>query len=373
LQEGAKSVNPGARNRFSFADFGAETASQAAPSDGTRRRTVLTRGVTLVIPAYNAVGYLPRVLPAALAAAKGRRVLVVDPGSSDETAALAKSLGVEVLSLGHRAGPALARNRGVETVTTDVTLFIDSDCVAHPDIVDRVEKAFAADESLVSLTGSYDDRPPERNFASLYMNLRHHFVHQRARTEGASFWAGLGAVRTSVFREIGGFDAEQFPAPMIEDIELSQRLRPKGRTVLDPTLHVTHLKHWTVGGVIRADIFNRAVPWGRLILASGQMPNDLNLAWSQRVAAAIAPLALLGLLGAPALALAGLPVPAAIVALPTVASFVFHLPMMRFFSRAVNPLFALGGWLFHQLHLSYSAATMAVLVIERAIKPASAH
>lgn len=333
---------------------------------------MLDRGVTLVIPAYNAAHYLPRVLPAALAAARGRRVLVVDPGSSDDTAAVARSLGAEVLSLGHRAGPALARNRGVETVTTDVTLFVDSDCVPHPDIVERVERAFAGDESLVSLTGSYDDRPPERNFASLYMNLRHHFVHQRARTEGASFWAGLGAVRTAVFREIGGFDAVQFPAPMIEDVELSQRLRPRGRTVLDPTLHVTHLKHWTIPGVIRADIFHRAVPWGRLILASGEMPNDLNLAWSQRLAAAIAPFALLGLAGAPALFLAGLPVPAVAAALPTLASFLFHLPMMRFFSRAVNPAFALSGWVFHQLHLTYSAATMTVLVVERAVKPASA-
>jgi hypothetical protein len=159
---------------------------------------------------------------------------------------------------------------------------------------------------------------------------------------------------------------------MIEDIELSQRLRPKGRTVLDPTLHVTHLKHWTMGGVIRADIFNRAVPWGRLILASGQMPNDLNLAWPQRVAAAMAPLALLGLVGAPALALAGFPLAAAALAVPVAASFVFHLSMMRFFSRAVNPLFALAGWAFHQLHLTYSAVTMAVLVVERAVKPASA-
>src|SRR5260221_1315106 len=201
--------------------------------------------VTLVIPAYNAARFLPKVIPAALAAAHGQRVLVVDPGSTDDTAGIARRLGAEVLCLGHRAGPALARNRGVESVTTEVVLFIDSDCVAHADVVERVERAFASDPSLVSITGSYDDTPPEQNFASLYMNLRHHFVHQGARTEGASFWAGCGAVRTRVFREIGGFDAEQFPAPMIEDIELGVRLRPRGRTALDPALHVTHLKHWT--------------------------------------------------------------------------------------------------------------------------------
>ena len=171
--------------------------------------------VTIVMPAYNAAHLLPVVLPAARAALGDGRLLVVDPGSTDDTASVAEQLGAEVLRLGHRAGPAFARNRGVDKVTTDVTLFIDSDCVAHPDVVERVARAFDEDPQLASLTGSYDDTPPERNFFSQYMNLRHHFVHQGARTEDASFWAGCGAVRTSVFREIGGFDAEQFPMPMV--------------------------------------------------------------------------------------------------------------------------------------------------------------
>jgi cellulose synthase/poly-beta-1,6-N-acetylglucosamine synthase-like glycosyltransferase len=323
--------------------------------------------VTIVIPAYNAAHFLPKVVPAARAAARGRRVLVVDPGSTDGTPEVAKQLGVEVLSLGHRGGPALARNRGVETVTTDVVLFIDSDCVAHPDVVERVERAFAADPEVVSITGSYDDSPPEQNFASLYMNLRHHFVHQQAKTDGATFWAGCGAVKTSVFREVGGFDAEQFPAPMIEDIELGVRLRKRGRTLLDPALQVKHLKHWTLETVIRADILHRAVPWGRLILATGEMPNDLNLAWKQRVAAALAPFALggavvvpLAALVAPGLALAALA--------PVGASVALGWPMSEFFWKKRGPSFAVGAWAFHQVHLTYSAVTMAVLIADHAVR-----
>jgi hypothetical protein len=327
---------------------------------------------TLVIPAYDAAAFLPKVIPAALAAAKGRRVLVVDPGSTDETAALAGRLGAEVLSLGFRAGPALARNRGAETVTTEVVLFIDSDCVLHPEVVEHVERAFAADDALVSLTGSYDDAPPARNFASLYMNLRHHYVHQRARREQATFWTGLGAVRTRVFREVGGFDARQFPVPMVEDIELGLRLRPHGRMRLDPTLQVTHLNRWTLPKVIRTDIFRRAVPWGRLILATGRLPNDLNLSTDQRIAAALAPFVLLGLASAPVAALLGAEVLAGALAAPVVASLVIHAPLLRFFHRAAGLGFALGGWLFHQVHLTYSAATMVALCMARVVRPASA-
>ena len=261
----------------------------------------------LTVPAYNAARYLPRTLPAALEAAGDASVIVVDPGSTDDTSGVARELGAEVVCLPERAGPAEARNVGVEHVEEDVVLFIDSDCVAHRDVVERVRDAFGADPKLASLTGSYDGDPPERNFFSQYMNLRHHFTHQQARTEGATFWAGCGAVRRSVFSSVGGFDQVRFPKPMIEDIELGLRLAKAGRTHLDPRLQVTHLKRWTLRSVVETDIYCRAYPWGRLILETG-IPNDLNLRFSQRLAAAVAPFALVGLAAAAVALIFGSPV-----------------------------------------------------------------
>jgi len=320
------------------------------------------------MPAYNAAAFLPRSLLAAQAAARGRRVLVVDPGSTDDTAALAERMGADVLRLGHRAGPALARNRGVGQIDADVVLFVDSDCVCHPDVVDRVAAAFAEDPGLVSLTGSYDTNPPEQNFFSQYMNLRHHFVHQRAKRDNASFWAGCGAVRVRPFLEVGGFDAERFPMPMIEDIELGLRLRAQGSTQLDPALQVTHLKRWTMRSVIETDIRCRAVPWGRLILESGEMPNDLNLAWSQRIGAALAPFALLSVGLAPlGFALGGVPL-AALLSVPALAAAVLHSDLLRFFWRERGPVTAGCAFLFHQVHLTYSAVTMGVLTLQHVMR-----
>lgn len=323
--------------------------------------------VTVVMPAYNAAHLLPKVIPAAKAALGDGRLIVVDPGSTDATAEIAEQLGAEVLRLGHRAGPAFARNRGVEQVTTEVTLFIDSDCVAHPDVVERVARAFDVDPDLASLTGSYDDTPPERNFFSQYMNLRHHFVHQDARTDGASFWAGCGAVRTRIFRAVGGFDADQFPMPMIEDIELSLRLAPHGNTRLDPKLHVTHLKRWTFTGVVTTDIFSRAVPWGRLILATGKVPNDLNLSWIQRLNAMVAPFTLLALPTIPALYFLGFPGIAALCACPALVSASINAKLFTFFRRQNGTWFALRATLFHLVHLTYSIATMAILTAQHVL------
>jgi hypothetical protein len=47
------------------------------------------------------------------------------------------------------------------------------------------------------------------------------------------------------------------------------------------------LKHWSLRGMMRADFFYRALPWSELSLRSGRLPNDLNLAISQRMSVAL--------------------------------------------------------------------------------------
>lgn len=340
--------------------------------------------VTIVMPAYNAAHFVTRTIPAAIAAARGGRVLLVDPGSTDRTGEVAAALGAEVVRLPERAGPAHARNVGVSHVQSEVVLFIDSDCVAHPDVVDRVRAAFAADPELVSLTGSYDSTPPEQNFFSQYMNLRHHVTHQRANTENAGFWAGCGAVRREAFVKVNGFDAARFPMPMIEDIDLGLRLSPLGRCKLDPQLHVTHLKLWTMRGVIETDIKSRAIPWAKLILDTGKLPNDLNLRISQRIAAALSPLVLLAVPGIPLALLFGMlggshAQDAWLIALslsvPVLVSAAIFSDMLRSLAAIRGPFFALQYFLFHQVHLFYSATTFAMLSLVHKLahkaKPAS--
>jgi glycosyltransferase involved in cell wall biosynthesis len=315
--------------------------------------------LAIVIPAYNAEHFLPQSLSAAVAAARGRTVLVVDAGSDDGTARRAETLGARVLRLEHRAGPAEARNAGARAVDAEVVLFLDADCVAHFDLVGRVLTAFAAEPGLVSVTGSYDDDPPERNFASSYMNLRHCWTHQRARRERSGFWAGCGAVRREAFLRAGGFDEQRYPVPMIEDIELGLRLARLGMTRLDPRLQVRHLKRWTLRSVVLTDIRRRAIPWSELILETGSMPDDLNLRRSQRFAAVLAPWVLLALPILPwAVATRRRELVAACAA-AIVLAVALNLDLLRFFAKRRGRLFAVAAFVFHQVHLVYSAATLA--------------
>ena len=325
--------------------------------------------VSIVIPAYQAAAHLRAVVPAALAALAGDgELVVVDAGSSDDTAALAESLGARVIRLPERAGPARARNVGAADVDAEVALFVDADCVPHADVVKRVRDAFAAEPRLVSLCGSYDDAPPHPGFASQYMNLRHHHTHHSSPGDAATFWAGCGAVRLSAFRQVGGFDVERFPRPMIEDIELGLRLAKLGITRLDPALQVTHRKAWSLFGVVETDVRARAIPWARLLLEQGDLPDNLNLRRSQRVAAALAPFALLSLLVAPLAAWRGEPLWlfAALACLG--GSLALSFPLVSFFARSRGPWFAARGWLFHQLHLFYSAATFGLCWLQHRLR-----
>ena len=83
---------------------------------------------------------------------------------------------------------------------------------------------------------------------------------------------------------MNGFDAKRFPRPSIEDIELGYRLKAAGyQTLLCKNIQVKHLKSWSLIGLLKTDIFDRALPWAELILQYRFLPNDLNLSSSQRV------------------------------------------------------------------------------------------
>lgn len=326
--------------------------------EGTKATTL-----AIIVPAYNAASTLGRVLSSIKRAAPSTELIVVDPASRDETAEIARRSGARVVLLPERQGPAGARNAGVAVTDADVILFVDSDCEIAEDVPSRVIKAFTDIEDLVGLTGSYDDTPPERNIASLYMNLRHHYTHHRARREPASFWAGLGAVRRQAFLAVGGFDSKRFPWPMIEDIELAGRLSRMGRLRLDPSLQAKHLKRWTVASVVRTDIFSRAVPWSRLILETGVLPDDLNLKLSQRLAALLAPLSLLSVVAAPLIAILS-PWLSSIALLPILLSYLLNAGLFACFLENGGVALFVFGWFLHQLHLTYSAATFAICSVQ---------
>jgi hypothetical protein len=138
--------------------------------------------------------------------------------------------------------------------------------------------------------------------------------------------------------------------PSIEDIELGYRLREQGgRILLVPEMQGTHLKRWTLKGVIDTDIQMRA--WAKLLIERPEIPLHLNVRSSERAKALLAGLVLASL---PVSLLGALPwwAPLALFAL----AWAVNRPLFAVFARRNGLGFALAALAFHQLHYVYAAA-----------------
>jgi glycosyltransferase involved in cell wall biosynthesis len=245
--------------------------------------------ITTIIPARDAAGYLQRCLKALRDSTFAPlEIIVVDDGSKDNTAEVAREFGAIVMSTGGNSmGPSFARNLAARTAQGDIIFFVDSDVCVKADTLQKIRDSFDADAELDALMGSYDNNPSEPDFISQYRNLMHSFVHQTGSERASTFWSGCGAIRRQVFLDNSGF-SEGYGRPAIEDIELGYRLvQAKRKIILDRSLLVTHMKRWTFWGLIKTDIFDRGIPWTELILRDRRMPDDLNLQLSQRVSVAL--------------------------------------------------------------------------------------
>lgn len=318
--------------------------------------------ISVIVPVYNGGENFRQCLAALCAAQPGPlELLVVDDGSQDGSGDAARARGAQVLQTSRPAsGPALARNLGARHARGAILFFVDADVAVPPDVFARLTSAFA-DPALDALFGSYDDAPAAPSFPAQYKNLMHHYTHQSARVESNSFWAGCGAIRAAVFAAVGGFKTT-FTRPSVEDIELGYRLARAGHKVqLRRELQVKHLKAWTYASMLKSDIFDRALPWSRLLKTERAIPPDLNLRPAHRLSAALCWLLLLA-------------VPAALwqswlwlaVALILILLLVLNADLYLFFLRKRGVLFVLRAIPLHWLYYLYSsAALLYVWVFER--------
>src|ERR1035438_4291958 len=124
--------------------------------------------VSVVIPVYNGANDLELCL-SALRSSKTQPMecIVVDDGSTDNSAEVAARFGVKVLSTSGRGGPAGARNLGAKAALGEILLFLDSDCMVDPETLTKIQAEFCRDPELDAVMGSYDRSPSERKSTRL--------------------------------------------------------------------------------------------------------------------------------------------------------------------------------------------------------------
>jgi GT2 family glycosyltransferase len=243
---------------------------------------------TVIIPFHRNLSQLSQSLAAARLSMPAAEIIVAADGAVDDCRPLAEQHRARVIDVPGPSGPAVARNRAAAVATGKVLLFVDADVVPAPDALPGLYRVLELDPAIAGVFGAYDLSPAETNFMSQYKNLAHSYVHQVGRKEAVTFWAGLSAMRTDVFRSVGGFD-ERFRRPSVEDIDLGYRVSQAGHRLRLAAEHRgRHLKRWTLWGSIVTEIRARGVPWAQLIHRFGALANDLNTRVGLRLSVVLA-------------------------------------------------------------------------------------
>ena len=196
--------------------------------------------LSVVIPALDEAANLTRLLPDLERACPGAEVLVVDGGSRDGTAAVVAGRPGARLLAGAR-GRARQMNAGARAAAGDVLLFLHADTRLPDGAASAIEGALV-DPSVVG--GRFDVR-----FDSSRHLMKMVAWFMNARSRATSICTGDQAifVRRSAFEAVGGYP----DIPLMEDIELSRRLKARGRLAALRARVTTSARKWEREGPLR--------------------------------------------------------------------------------------------------------------------------
>lgn len=197
--------------------------------------------ITVVIPCRDDAHYLEPCLAALAAQSRlADRIVVVDNGSTDASAAVARRFGADVVEedlVG--IWPAAARGYDEAMGSADIIARIDADSRPHPDWIARIVAAFDADPGMGVLTGG----------AEFYgSNRLVHYLGEHWYVGGGHYWVkkfvGLPlvfgsnfAMRSAVWQRVRD-RVDRTNARIHDDLDLTIRLRASDGVRYDPELRM---------------------------------------------------------------------------------------------------------------------------------------
>lgn len=198
--------------------------------------------VSVVIPTWNRAHMMERVVATVQAQTlKDLEILIIDDGSTDDTAAVVGALDeprIRYIPLDRNGGSAYARNRGLREARGEFIAFLDSDDEWFPEKlrlqVDRIrelpESVIAIYTGTETITGKGD---PQHFVPSLRGDLRLRLLERNVLHGGGSSML----IRRSAADRAGAFDLDY---PAIEDYDYWLRLSALGEIDFVPDVLVRY-------------------------------------------------------------------------------------------------------------------------------------
>lgn len=206
-------------------------------------------GLCIVVPVLNEAQGIEATLQAlAPLRQRGARVVVVDGGSQDDTPALARAHADEVIESAR--GRAAQMNAGAALGWGEVLLFLHADTTLPKRADDHLMQALARGHAWGRFDVRIAGRPWMLRVVAAMMNLR-------------SRWTGIATgdqalfMRREAYAQVGGFA----PQPLMEDIDISKRLRAVGAPACLRERVITSGRRWEQRGVWRTIVLMWRLRW----------------------------------------------------------------------------------------------------------------
>ncbi|HET9720759.1 MAG TPA: glycosyltransferase [Solirubrobacteraceae bacterium] len=182
--------------------------------------------VSVLVCTYNGAGTLPETC-AALTRLEypDFEVIVVDDGSTDESAAIAAAHGFSVISTENR-GLSSARNTALSAATGEIVAYVDDDAMPEPNWLSHLVEAFVR-EGFAAVGGPNLPVPGDGMVADAVAIGPGNPVHVLISDREAEHIPGCNAAfRADALRDIGGFDPRFRSAG--DDVDVCWRLQDAG-------------------------------------------------------------------------------------------------------------------------------------------------
>ena len=205
--------------------------------------------LSIVIPALNEAAGIEATFRALQPLrARGVELVLADGGSGDGTAALARTW-VDAVADAPR-GRALQMNAGAALARAEVLLFLHADTRLPPLADVLVLQAVASGACWGRFDVRIEGRPWMLRVVATLMNLR-------SRASGIATGDQAIFVKREAFERVGGFPAQ----PLMEDVEISRRLKRLGRPACLSAKVRTSGRRWEQRGVWRTILLMWQLRW----------------------------------------------------------------------------------------------------------------
>lgn len=207
---------------------------------------------SIVVPVYDEAGFVEELLDH-LNRLDAHEIIVVDGGSTDGTWERLKENAAPLIRL-LRTPPGRAgqMNAGALRATGDVLLFLHADTRLPADALGQIAGCLALrpERYWGRFDVRFDPSGPVLKMVALTMNLR-------------SAWSAICTgdqavfVYRAEFLRLGGFA----PVALMEDIDLSRRLKQRSRPLRIREPVTTSSRRWLEHGVVRTIVFMWRFRW----------------------------------------------------------------------------------------------------------------